>query len=284
TAGSRSGRAADVEAIRVLYNKMAAMTSEARAKQFGLRPDRADTILPAASIFTRIAELAKAEVIAAPGVGLKEGILEELIDKYFRVWDTEGEAESVLAACMRLGRRYQFDEAHGERVTKFAAQIFDDLIERHHLDPRDRLLLRASALLHDIGDFVRYDGHHKHSYYLIEHADIMGLTPEERSIVANVARYHRKSPPDPAHPNFRDLTKEARGKVRALAAILRIADALDREHLGKIESVRAVAEKNRVVLHLVGNHERELEEWTVRAKSTLFKDVFGLDVAMTDAS
>lgn len=282
--GSRNGRNADVEAMRVLYNKMASMTSDARSKQFGLRPDRADTILPAAAIFTRVGELAKAEVIAAPGVGLKEGILEELIDKHFRVWDTEGEAESVLAACMRLGRRYQFDEAHGERVTKFATQIFDDLIERHHLEPRDRLLLRAGALLHDVGDFVRYDGHHKHSFYLIAHADIMGLTPEERSIVANVARYHRKSPPDPDHPNFRDLTKEARGKVRALAAILRIADALDREHLGKIESVRAVAEKNRVVLQLVGNHERELEEWTVRAKSGLFKDVFGLDVAMTDVS
>ena len=280
----KSGRAADVEAMRALYNKMAAMTSELRAKTFGLRPDRADTILPAAIIFMRVAELAKADVIVAPGVGLKEGILEELIDKHFRVWDSEGEAESVLAACMRLGRRYQFDEAHGERVTRFATQIFDDLIERHHLEPRDRLLLRAAALLHDIGDFVRYDGHHKHSYYLIAHADIMGLTPEERNIVANVARYHRKSPPDVAHPNFHELSKEARGKVRALAAILRIADALDREHLGKIESVRATAEKNRVVLSLVGNHERELEEWTVRAKSALFKDVFGLDVAMTDAA
>ena len=280
----KTGRIADVEAMRALYNKMAAMTSDVRAKTFGLRPDRADTILPAAIIFTRVAELAKADVIVAPGVGLKEGILEELIDKHFRVWDSEGEAESVLLACMRLGRRYQFDEAHGERVTRFATQIFDDLIDRHRLDSRDRLLLRAAALLHDIGDFVRYDGHHKHSYYLIEHADIMGLSPEERSIVANVARYHRKSPPDPAHPNFRDLGKEARGKVRALAAILRIADALDREHLGKIESVRAIAEKSRVVLSLVGNHERELEEWTVRAKSALFKDVFGLDVAMTDAS
>ncbi len=275
-------RVADVEAMRVLFAKLATMTPAARAKAYSLRPDRADTIVPAASIFIRVCELAKADVISAPGVGLKEGILEELVDKHFRVWDSEGEAEAVLAACSRLGRRYQFDEAHGERVARFALALFDDLFERHRMGERERLLLRASALLHDIGDFVRYDGHHKHSYYLIEHADVVGLSPEERSIVANVARYHRKSPPDPAHPNFRDLTKEARGKVRALAAILRIADALDREHLGKVESVRAVVEKGRFVLTVTGNTERELEEWTVRAKSGLFKDVFGLDVAMTD--
>ena len=279
----KTGRGADLDAMKALAAKMAQMTPEARAKTYGLRPDRADTIVPAAGIFIRVAELAKVDVIAAPGVGLKEGILEELVDKHFRVWDSEGEAESVLAACVRLGRRYQFDEAHGDRVSRFATALFDDLIERHRLADRDRLLLRAAALLHDIGDFVRYDGHHKHSYYLIEHADIMGLTPEERSIVANVARYHRKSPPDAAHPNFRDLSKESRGKVRALAAILRVADALDREHLGKVESVRAAAEKNRVVLTVSGNQERELEEWTLRAKSGLFKDVFGLDVTLADA-
>lgn len=282
-AAPKAGRGVDVEAMRVLFAKMAQMTPEARAKTYGLRPDRADTILPAASIFIRVAELAKADTILAPGVGLKEGILEELVDKHFRVWDSEGEAQSVLAACMRLGRRYQFDEAHGERVARFAVTLFDDLLERHRLADRDRLLLRSAALLHDIGDFVRYDGHHKHSYYLIEHSDIMGLTPEERSIVANVARYHRKSPPDPSHPNFRDLSKEARGKVRALAAILRVADALDREHLGKVESVRAQTEKNKVVLTLTGDGERDLEEWTLRAKSGLFKDVFGLDVAIADA-
>ena len=146
----------------------------------------------------------------------------------------------VLAACARLGRRYQFDEAHGTLVQNLAGQLFDDLRDVHAMGDRDRLLLRAAAMLHDVGDFVRYDGHHKHSYYLILHSDIMGLTPDERAIVANVARYHRKSTPDPSHPNFRDLDKDARGKVRGLAAILRIADALDREHLGKVDGVQAV--------------------------------------------
>ena len=274
-------RAVDVAAARTLFTKLCAMTAAERRDTYALRPDRADTIVPAAAIFLRAADLFKVTAIVAPGVGLKEGILEEVIDKYFHVWDAAGEAQTVLAACARLGRRYQFDEAHGTLVANLAGQLFDDLRDVHAMGDRDRLLLRAAAMLHDVGDFVRYDGHHKHSYYLILHSDLMGLTPEERAIVANVARYHRKSTPDPSHPNFRDLDKDARGRVRGLAGILRIADALDREHLGKIDGVQATIEpgKRRVVLHVMGREDRELEEWTVVAKADLLREVYGLDVA-----
>ncbi len=89
----------------------------------------------------------------------------------------------------------------------------------------------------------------------------MGIRPEERAIIANLARYHRKGPPENTHVNFRDSSKEARGKVRGLAAILRIADALDREHRQKIEGVRAEVDREagRVLLYLHGAEERELE-------------------------
>jgi exopolyphosphatase/guanosine-5'-triphosphate,3'-diphosphate pyrophosphatase len=275
-----SARAIDVAAARALFTKLCAMTAQERRDTFGLRPDRADTIVPAAAIFLRVAELLKAPAIAAPGVGLKEGILEELVDKHFQVWDAGAEAQAVLAGCARLGRRYQFDEAHGTRVSGFAAQLFDDLRDVHSMKDRDRLLLRAAAMLHDVGDFVRYDGHHKHSYYLILHSDIMGLTPDERTIVANVARYHRKSTPDPSHPNFRELDKDARARVSHLAAILRVADALDREHLGKVDGVQGALETNkrRLTLHVMGREDRELEEWTVLAKADLLREVYGLDV------
>ncbi len=278
--------AIDVGAMRALYARLATLTTAERRDRHGLRPDRADTIIPACAILQRIAEVVSASVIVAPAVGLKDGILEELVDKHFHVWDTAREAQSVIDACLRLGRRYAFDEAHGVRVAGFAGALFDDMQKVHAFGDRDRLLLRAAAILHDIGDFVRYDGHHKHSYYLILHSDIMGLPPSERAVVANVARYHRKSPPDPYHPNFRELDKEARGKVRALAAILRIADALDREHRGKVDAVRAVVDrtKGRLFLFLQGEGERELEEWTVQAKSELLRDVFDLDVVLAGAT
>ena len=273
-------------AARTLLTRLFGMTVEQRRDGLGLRPDRADTIVTATSIFVRVAELFKATAIVAPGVGLKEGILEELVDKHFNRWDLESETRTVIDACIRLGRRYGFDQAHGELVSSFAASLFDDMAAVHRLGERDRLLLRAAAVLHDIGDYVRYDGHHKHSYYLIQHSDIMGLTPAERGVVANVARYHRKSPPDPAHPNFRELDKDARAKVRSLAAILRIADALDREHLGKVKGVKAEVDnaKRRLTLHVSGEEDRELEEWTVRAKSELLQDVFDLEVNIAEAA
>src|SRR5580700_6964217 len=278
-------RAIDVPAARTLFKKMCGMSNSERRDAFQLRPDRADTIVPAAAIFLRLAHVLKANTILAPGVGLAAGILEELVDKFFHVWDAAGEAERVLEVCARLGRRYHFDEHHARQVCRFATQLFDDLQRVHAFGDRDGLLLRAAAMLHDIGDYVHYSGHHKHSQYLIQHADIMGITPDERAILANLARYHRKGPPDPTHPAYRDLTKEARGKVRGLASILRIADALDREHKQKIESVRAAANLGaaRVTIFLGGDGDRELEEWTVRAKASLWRDEYDLDVEIAKA-
>jgi exopolyphosphatase/guanosine-5'-triphosphate,3'-diphosphate pyrophosphatase len=278
-------RAIDVPAAKALFKKMCAMSNGERRDTYQLRPDRADTIVPAAAIFLRLAHVLKASTILAPGIGLAAGILEELVDKFFHVWDAAGEAERVLEVCARLGRRYHFDEAHARQVCRFATQLFDDLQRVHAFGERDRLLLRAAALLHDIGDYVHYSGHHKHSQYLIQHADIMGVTPDERAIVSNIARYHRKGPPDPAHPAYRDLSKEARGKVRGLAAILRLADALDREHKQKIESVRAAVDRgaSRVTLFLRSEGDRELEEWTVGAKASLWRDEYDLDVVIAKA-
>jgi exopolyphosphatase/guanosine-5'-triphosphate,3'-diphosphate pyrophosphatase len=282
---AHGARALATSSLEALMQELAGMTVDERRVAYNLRPDRADTILPAAHIYARAARLFKVDTLVAPAVGLKEGILEELIAKYFNVWDTQGEEEGVLSACNRLGQRYKYDEAHGRLVSKLAAILFDTLRPLHGLSPRDRLLLRAAAILHDVGDFVRYDGHHKHSYYLIAHSDIMGLSPEERSIVANVARYHRKSAPDPSHPNFRELDKDSRAKVRALSAILRIADALDREHQGKVHGVTASIDnsRRRLVLNIDGQEDRELEEWTVRAKSELLHDVFDLEVHIAGA-
>lgn len=273
----------DVGAVRALLPRLAQMSPDERRTTFGLRPDRADVIVPAAEIVIGVARAFGIEQIQAPGIGLKEGVLDELIEKHFDVWDYGGEANAALEAALRLGRRYHFDEAHGVLVARLSADLFDQLLPLHRLGERDRLLLRTAALLHDVGDFVRYEGHHRHSHYLLVNSDIVGLTPVERSVVANVARYHRKSHPDTAHPNFRDLDRDNRGRVRVLSAIVRIADALDREHAAKVTGVRAVIEKGRMRLHLTGARERRLEEWTVGRKSQLFEEVFDLNVDIARA-
>ncbi len=274
------GASVDVSEMKSLLAKMVQMTPTAREREYDLRPDRADTIVPAAMIFARIADALGVDHVAAPGVGVKEGILHELVLRHFQAWDAAGHDAAVLDACRALGRKFEWDEAHGEKVCALARRLFDDLAAVHGLGARARLLLQAGALLHDVGDFVRYDGHHKHGYYLITHSDIMGLSPQERAVVANVARYHRKSAPSESHANFRELGREDRETVRGLAAILRIADALDREHKGKVVGVKATVGKTRVRLHVDGAADRELEEWTVLEKAALFRDVFGLDVVL----
>jgi exopolyphosphatase/guanosine-5'-triphosphate,3'-diphosphate pyrophosphatase len=279
-AATPDGAAIDVGRMRSLLGELWPLSPGERAARWGLRPDRADVIVPAAAVLLRIAETFRAGAIVAPGVGLKEGILEELTAKHFARWDWEVDERAVEDACVRLGRRYQFDEAHGRHVAALATHMFDDLGARHGLGRRDRLLLHAGALLHDIGDFVRYEGHHRHGHYLIEHSDIMGLSGEERAIVASLARYHRKSPPDPSHPNFRALSREDRQKVRVLAGILRVADALDREHRQKVRDVAASVEKGRLRLKLAADDAIELEEWTVDRKADLLREVLGLDVQL----
>jgi exopolyphosphatase/guanosine-5'-triphosphate,3'-diphosphate pyrophosphatase len=276
------GRAIEARAMRRLLDELSARSVEERVAQYNLRPDRADTIVPAATVLGRVAEAFGRDSIAAPGVGLKEGVLVDLARQHFVPRDFGGEATAVTEACLRLGRRYHFDEPHGQLVARFATRLFDDLAPRHRMSPRDRILLHAAALLHDVGDFVRYEGHHKHSYYLIAHSDLMGLTPQEREIVANVARYHRKSPPQIDHENFRNLSREDRAKVKAMASILRIADALDREHRAKVQGVSGRLEGDTLVLELQGTDDRTLEEWTVAAKSGMLKDALGLDLRIQD--
>jgi exopolyphosphatase/guanosine-5'-triphosphate,3'-diphosphate pyrophosphatase len=278
------GRAIEVSAMEALIDDLASKSVDERAGKYTLRPDRADTIVPGATILTRVARAFGRGTVAAPGVGLKEGVLVDLARSHFVPEDFPAEAAALNDACLRLGRRYHFDEAHGALVARFAVKLFDDLAMRHRLGPRDRILLHAAAILHDIGDFVRYEGHHKHSYYLIANSDLMGVTPAERAIVANVARYHRKSTPQLDHDNFRALSREDRAKVKAMAAILRVADALDREHRGKVSDVSGRLEGDVCILEITGAPDRQLEEWTVRAKAGLVKEALGLDMRLVDGS
>jgi exopolyphosphatase / guanosine-5'-triphosphate,3'-diphosphate pyrophosphatase len=273
-------RAIDAAMLGALCTELLKKSASDRARDYQLRPDRADTIVPAARIFMLTAKACSAAEVLAPGVGLKEGLLLDLVAKNFSPRENrDPHGDGLVESCVRLGLRFAFDESHGRRVAQFCQIIIDALIPHYAFGPRDPLLLRAAGILHDIGDYVRYDSHHKHSHYLIENSDLIGFSQEERTVVANIARYHRKSLPDLTHANFAELSKPNRDRVRKLAAILRIADALDREHLGKVESLRArlIGPVSARELELtLGGAERDLEEWTAHAKSDLLRDVFNL--------
>lgn len=277
-APARPVAAIDVRLARALLPRMAKLTSAERRAAYDLRADRADVIVPALYVILRVADLARTEEILAPGVGLKEGIAVELVDKHFRVWDYSDDEHAMARAAVHLGRRYHFDEPHATQVDRLACVLFDNLAAVHGLGPADRRLLRAAALLHDVGDFISSVAHHKHTQYIIENTDLMGLSEEHRQIVACVARYHRRANPSTKHATFRRLGTADRKRVRKLASLLRIADALDRSHRSKVRKLDVQVVGDEVVVVPEGAGDIALEVWTARRKAELFHKTFDKSV------
>jgi len=265
-------------ALRKVILELSRMTASERMRLFELRPDRADVILPAAVVYLHLATVFEADDILAPGGGIREGIVLDLAEKldHRRTLRDEGAIDDAVS----LGRKYSFDEAHSVHVARLAEQLFDQLTEIHGLAVRDRLLLVAAAILHDIGDFVSLKGHHKHSLYLISRAELRGLSAREVFLVGNIARYHRKSAPSVHHAEFALLSAADRERVRRLAAILRIADALDKEHQEKIRRVAVRVAGGRVEILAGRDGDLVLERWALEKKSDLFRRVFGVEVAL----
>ncbi|MEM7609249.1 MAG: HD domain-containing protein, partial [Myxococcota bacterium] len=268
----------DVAKAAAMRDELASISTAERVERYGLKPDRADVIVPALYVITAMATIAGLDRIACPGVGLKEGIVRELVDKHYRVWDYGRERDQLFAAALQLGRRYHFDERHATLVSAFACDLFDGTQALHGLAPEDRGLLRLAALLHDIGDFVHPSSHHKHTQYIIENSDFMGLPPEHRKLVALVARYHRRATPALRHAAYASLDSVDRDRVKSLASLLRIADALDRGHRSKVDDIRVSLSDRALTIEIEAAEDVSLETWTLERKAALFRDVFGLEV------
>jgi len=272
----------EVDTLHAWIDRLASMTARQRMEELGLREDRADVILPAALLYERVAALAGQDRIVVPHMGVKEGILMDLVEDLVgpSVHASRLETEAFRGA-VALGRRFHFDEAHGRHVARLALSLFDQLQELHGLDDAERRILLGAAVLHDVGLFISYRKHHKHSLYLIDNSELPTYSRDEISLVALVARYHRRAEPKKKHYIYQDLSDSARRRVRRLAALLRVADALDREHLQRVTEVRAREMDGEILLEVEGRGELLLERWALRKKSRMFARVFGTPVRMT---
>ena len=174
--------------------------------------------------------------------------------------------DALIQESLALRARYDEEPSHSDHVAALALQIFDGLRPWHNLGDRPRELLHSAALLHDIGWSQTPDGkgHHKLAARLIQDHPWKNLTPDEVPIVAQVARYHRKTPPQPDHSDFYALKPAAQKTIMMLGGILRIADALDRTHTGKVARVEASATKEAILVRAqpagVWNAERVMFE------------------------
>ncbi len=217
----------------------------------------------------------QADTVVIPEVSIREGLLLSAANGSGGI-GTEIHRQ-IAASAMALGRKYRFGEDHARAVVRLALGVFDSLSGGYGLTGRDRILLETASLLHDIGAFVRASGHHKHGEYIISNSEIFGLNAHDLGIVANIVRYHRRQPPAPSHLNFIALAREDRIRVSKLAAILRVADALDRGHKGRTGKPVFRKSEDRFIIDTGGESDLTLERLSLREKGEMFFDVYGLE-------
>jgi exopolyphosphatase/guanosine-5'-triphosphate,3'-diphosphate pyrophosphatase len=191
-------------------------------------------------------------------------------------------SRQVLASAAALGEKYHYDAPHSRNVAHLAVRLFDDLRAEHGLTMRDRLLLEVAGLLHDIGIFVGLRGHHKHGQYILSASEIFGLSRDDMDVVSNVARYHRRALPQRSHLPYMALDRGTRVTVNKMAAILRVANALDADHLQKVRDVHAIMEQESWVLEVEGAGDLTMERLASQSRADLFVEVFGRKLAFRE--
>jgi exopolyphosphatase/guanosine-5'-triphosphate,3'-diphosphate pyrophosphatase len=229
-------------------------TASARARVKGLEPQRADIAVAGALILETVATCFGIESFTYSDAALREGVLVdtlERLDAGARQVGIDGmhHLRDVSRRSIRqLAERCDEDPVHSAHVARLAVELFDALQPVHGLGQAAREYLEAGALLANVGLVVAHSKHHLHGYYVIRNSELAGLTDLEIEIIAQIARYHRKSEPKPSHPEFAALDAEHQSLVRTLSGILRVAIGLDRSHRGLVESVRADVHPRRVVI------------------------------------
>lgn len=179
-----------------------------------------------------------------------------------------------LEAIMELAQRYEYDAAHSHQVECLAGTLFMELADYHKLERGDRKLLEYAAILHDIGYYVAPKSHHRHAMMMILTEPLIGFTRDEVKIIANVARYHRKALPNPEHTVYGTLNENDRRRVAYMAAMLRVADALDKSRKELVRELTCEVTEDAVILHVVADQELPAEAAALERRSDLFTALF----------
>lgn len=268
----------DVEHV---LEMLAAMTPEERAATPGLSPERADIIVGGLAVAAEVLAVFEGRELLVSGYGIREGILLEAAHVTPRIKDPgEARERSVRA----FAERSHYDAAHGAQVRRLALQLYDQLGVRLGCELGDREILADAALLHDVGYHIGHERHHKHSYHLIRHAELLGMSPAEQVAIACVARYHRGATPKKRHVEFGVLDKALRRRIRRLAALLRVADGFDRGHAAVVDHLTVTMDDDDIRIDatpIVGAPSLRLELWGAERKADLLAKLTGARITMT---
>ena len=283
---ARSVHATEVPRVDVehILDALAGMPADERRTVPGLNPERADIIVAGLAVAAEVLARVECRALTVSRYGIREGLLLEAA----RVMPVVADPGVARERSVReFAQRCHFEEPHALQVQRIALRLFDVLGARLGCDPSERATLADAALLHDVGYHINYDRHHKHSFHLVVHAELLGITPVEQLIIANVARYHRGSPPRRKHRNFGALDKPLRDQVLRLSALLRVADGFDRGHVGAVKDVKVRWLQRAIRITPVPLQEAgplRLEMWGAHRKSQLLSALAGVPVEIVSAS
>lgn len=262
--------------LAAFTRRLMRMTLAEREKLQGLDAKRAEIIVPGALVLLHVLDQVDAKAVILSDYGVREGLVTDYIGFHAAEISRLATVEDLrLRSVYALLDRFHADGAHPRHVARLALELFDGLRTAHKLPDEARTLLQYAALLHDIGSVVGFDGHAVHSAYIIRHGNLRGLAARDVNLVANVARYHSKAKPRKRDENFRALDKSDRRLVRWLAAILRVAEALDRSHYQLIRTVAVRRRGRGAVIHVSARRDVELELWAARRRVSLLERMLG---------
>jgi exopolyphosphatase/guanosine-5'-triphosphate,3'-diphosphate pyrophosphatase len=272
---ARTVHAARVPRVEIehILDALQDMPLEERGTVPGLNPARADIVVAGLAVIAEVIARVEAREVAVSAYGIREGLLLETA----RIAPTVADPGEARARSVReLAERTHYEAPHAHQVRRLSLQLFDAIGDRIGCEPGDREVLADAALLHDIGYHINYNKHHKHSYHLILHADLLGMTPEEQLAVATIARYHRGTVPKKSQEDYGGLDRALRRRVKRLAAILRVADGFDRGHAGAVSRIKVRWLDRAIRLTAVPARVRiplRLELWGASRKAALLEEV-----------
>jgi exopolyphosphatase/guanosine-5'-triphosphate,3'-diphosphate pyrophosphatase len=245
-----------------------------KLKIAGLDPRRRDIAVPGGILLNWILKHTGAESIVVGERGLREGVLLDYVARHGVSRIAAGDRDVRARSVDRLLRRGNAEVLHAAHVARLALDLFDRTHALHQLTATEREWLQFGSLLHDVGCYVGYAKHQRHSYYLITHGDLTGFSAEEVEVMASLARYHKGGGPKESHENWQRLDAYLRPVVEKLAALLRIADGLDRSHRQTVTAVSCRVRSRRVEFEVAARSDCEAELSAARKKADLFERVF----------
>lgn len=266
------GQVISADVLGELVDRLGALAPEERGQVPGIKPGRADVILAGAAVLQTVLAAGGFDGVEATEAGLREGIF---FERHLAASEPPLFEDVRRASVLNLAAQYQVDAPHTQHVAHLALGLFDQLavLGLHGGDPIERELLWAACVLHDIGMSVDYDDHHKHSRYLILNAGLPGYAPAEVAVIAQAARYHRKGIPDPGPLAALFGELESARLVRC-AALLRLAEDLERSRDQGVRRVDAVLSDGQVELRLTADDGAAVPRWAAAREEQLFARAF----------